>query len=60
MNPTLGLQQEYDMSQTEVGKVLGERQQTIQKIEKRAMENFREIFNAKGLEFKDFLWTQMN
>jgi transcriptional regulator len=55
MNPTLGLQQEYDMSQTEVGKVLGERQQTIQKIEKRAMENFREIFNAKGLEFKDFL-----
>jgi DNA-directed RNA polymerase sigma subunit (sigma70/sigma32) len=45
----------FAMSQRDVAKEFEVSQQSVQKIEKRAMESFREIFNAKGLEFKDFL-----
>lgn len=56
MKPNEGaLQAQYDMSQTDVGKVFFLKQQTIQKIEKQAMNSFKQALEAKNINIKDLL-----
>ena len=50
-----GLQDQYELSQTEIGEVLFLKQQTIQKIEQKAIENFKQALQAKNIDIKDLL-----
>ena len=50
-----GLQDIYDMSQTEVGEKLFLKQQTIAKIEKSAIENLKRVFAEQKINVKDYL-----
>lgn len=49
------LQDQYEMSQADVAEKLFLNQKTITKIEKRAMENFRNVLQERGLSIKDLL-----
>ena len=49
------LQDTYEMSQTEVGKRLFYKQQTIQKIEKKAIESFKKELAERGIDINDLL-----
>lgn len=56
MNPNLGgLQDKYELSQSEIGEKLFLKQQTIQKIEQRAIENFKQALEARNIQIKDLL-----
>lgn len=50
-----GLQDKYEMSQADVGKVLFLKQQTIQKIEKKAIDKFIAALKEKNINIKDLL-----
>ena len=50
-----GLQDKYELSQTEIGEVLFLKQQTIQKIEQKAIENFKQALEARNIQIKDLL-----
>jgi len=50
-----GLQDKYELSQTEIGEVLFLKQQTIQKIEQKAIERFKQELKARNIEIKDLL-----
>jgi len=50
-----GLQEVYEMSQSEVGKKLFLKQQTIAKIEQQAIENLKRVFAEKKIKIKDLL-----
>jgi DNA-directed RNA polymerase specialized sigma subunit len=50
-----GLQDKYELSQSEIGEALFLKQQTIQKIEQKAIENFKQAFQAKYIQIKDLL-----
>ena len=54
-NPTRGAAGNYEMSQSQVAESLFLKQQTICKIEKSAMENFKKIFEQYGMDYKDLL-----
>jgi DNA-directed RNA polymerase specialized sigma subunit len=43
----------YEMSQTEVGKELGIRQQEVHRIEKLALENFKLALQERGIDIED-------
>ena len=45
----------FEISQRDVAKKFEVKQQSIQKLDKKAMEKFRKAFEARGLELKDFL-----
>jgi len=49
------LEDDYEMSQTQVGEKLFLRQQTISKIEKSAIENLKRVFEEKKINYKDYL-----
>jgi len=49
------LQEQYEMSQTDVGEALFLKQQTIAKIEKEAIENLKRVFAERKLNVKDYL-----
>jgi len=49
------LQDDYEMSQSQVAEKLFLKQQTISKIEQKAMQNFKEIFESKGFKMADLL-----
>ena len=49
------LQDDYEMSQSEVGEKLFLKQQTICKIEQKAIQNFKEIFEKMGYKMDDLL-----
>lgn len=49
------LQEQYEMSQSEIGKELFLKQQTIQKIEKSAIENLKKAFAERNINIKDYL-----
>jgi DNA-directed RNA polymerase specialized sigma subunit len=49
------LQAQYEMSQTQVGEKLFLKQQTIQKIEKQAIENLKRVFAERKINVKDYL-----
>lgn len=55
MNNTGGLKDIYEMSQTDVGKELFLKQQTIQKIEQKAIENLKQAFRSRNIDIKDLL-----
>lgn len=46
---------QYEMSQTEVGKDMGERQQEIARIEERARKHFKLALQERGIDIKDVL-----
>lgn len=50
-----GLQDKYELSQSEVGEVLFLKQQTIAKIEKQAIENLKRVFEERKINIKDLL-----
>jgi hypothetical protein len=50
-----GLQDKYELSQYEVGEVLFLKQQTIQKIEQKAIINFKQALKDKNIQIKDLL-----
>jgi DNA-directed RNA polymerase specialized sigma subunit len=50
-----GLKDIYEMSQTDVGEVLFLKQQTIQKIEQKAIDSFKQALEAKNINIKDLL-----
>lgn len=50
-----GLKDIYEMSQTDVGEVLFLKQQTIQKIEQKAIENLKKAFKNRNIDIKDLL-----
>ena len=52
---TGGLKDIYEMSQTEVGKELFLKQQTIQKIEQKAIESLKQAFRNRNIDPKDLL-----
>lgn len=52
---TGGLQEQFEMSQSEVGKQLFLKQQTIQKIEQKAIENLKKVFAERKINVKDLL-----
>lgn len=54
-NPTRGAAENYEMSQTDVAEKLFLRQQTICKIEKSAMENFKQALESRGFSVQDLL-----
>lgn len=49
------LEEHYDMSQSQVGEKLFLKQQTIQKIEKQAIENLKRVFAERKINVKDYL-----
>ena len=49
------LQEQYEMSQSDIGKELFLKQQTIQKIEKSAIENLKKAFAERNINIKDYL-----
>lgn len=53
--PNGALQDQYEMSQTEVGEKLFLKQQTIAKIEQKAIENLKRVFEEKKINYKDYL-----
>lgn len=50
-----GLKDIYEMSQTDVGEALFLKQQTIQKIEQKAIENLKRVFAERKINVKDLL-----
>ena len=50
-----GLKDIYEMSQSDVGEALFLKQQTIQKIEKKAIDSFKQALEAKKINIKDLL-----
>lgn len=54
-NPTRGAAENYEMSQSQVAEAMFLKQQTICKVEKSAMENFRQIFEQRGIDVLDLL-----
>jgi len=50
-----GLKDIYEMSQTDVGEKLFLKQQTIQKIEQKAIDSFKQALEAKNINIKDLL-----
>lgn len=52
---TGGLKDIYEMSQSDVGEKLFLKQQTIQKIEKQAIENLKRVFAERKINVKDYL-----
>lgn len=52
---TGGLKDIYEMSQTDVGNKLFLKQQTIQKIEQKAIENLKRVFAERKINVKDLL-----
>jgi len=50
-----GLQDIYEMSQSQVGEKLFLKQQTIQKIEQKAIENLKRVFAERKINVKDYL-----
>lgn len=52
---TPGMKDDYEMSQSEIAEKLFLRQQTICKIEQRAIKNFKEILESKGYTLDDLL-----
>jgi len=49
------LQEQYEMSQSQVGEKLFLKQQTIARIEKQAIESLKQAFRAKNIDIKDLL-----
>lgn len=49
------LQDDYEMSQIDVAETLFLKQQTISKIEQKAIQHFKEIFESKGYQLDDLL-----
>lgn len=54
-NPTRGAAENYEMSQFEVAEALFLKQQTISKIESRAIAKMKEIFEQRGVDILDLL-----
>lgn len=52
---TGGLQDIYDMSQTDVGEKLFLTQQSIARIERDAIENLKKAFKDRNINIKDLL-----
>ena len=50
-----GLQDKYELSQSEIGEALFLKQQTIQKIEQKAIINFKQALKDKNIQIKDLL-----
>ena len=56
MKPNEGaLQEQYEMSQSQVGEKLFLKQQTIAQIEKRAIESLKQAFRNRNIDPKDLL-----
>lgn len=56
MKPNNGaLQDQYEMSQTQVGEKLFLKQQTIANIEKRAIESLKKAFRDRNIDIRDLL-----
>jgi DNA-directed RNA polymerase sigma subunit (sigma70/sigma32) len=56
MKPNEGaLQDQYEMSQSQVGERLFLKQQTIAKIEQQAIQNLKRVFAERKLNVKDYL-----
>lgn len=53
--PNGALQDQYEMSQTEVGEKLFLKQQSIAKIEKSAIENLKRVFEERKINVRDYL-----
>jgi DNA-binding XRE family transcriptional regulator len=49
------LQENYEMSQSQIGEKIFLRQQTIAKIEKRAIEKFKKELSDRGISLDDLL-----
>jgi DNA-directed RNA polymerase sigma subunit (sigma70/sigma32) len=49
------LQDQYEMSQSQIGEELFLKQQTIQKIEQKAIENLKRVFRERNIDPKDYL-----
>ena len=45
----------YEMSQTQIGEKIFLKQQTVQKIEKQAIENFKKALAERNIDIKDLL-----
>lgn len=54
-NPTRGAAENYEMTQAQVAQILFLKQQTICKIEQKAMDNFKKIFEQRGVDILDLL-----
>ena len=52
---TGGLKDIYEMSQLDIGEKLFLKQQTIQKIEQKAIDSFKQALAAKNINIKDLL-----
>jgi hypothetical protein len=50
-----GLQDIYEMSQSQIGEKLFLKQQTIAKIEQKAIDNLKRVFAEKKINIKDLL-----
>ena len=50
-----GLQDIYEMSQSQVGEKLFLKQQTIAKIEQKAIDNLKRVFAERKINVKDLL-----
>jgi len=50
-----GLQDIYEMSQSQVGEKLFLKQQTIAKIEQKAIDNLKRVFAERKINVKDYL-----
>ena len=56
MKPCEGaLQEQYEMSQSQVGEKLFLKQQTIAQIEKKAIESLKQAFRNRNIDPKDLL-----
>jgi DNA-directed RNA polymerase sigma subunit (sigma70/sigma32) len=56
MKPCEGaLQDQYEMSQSQVGEKLFLKQQTIAKIEQKAIDNLKRVFAERKINVKDYL-----
>lgn len=56
MKPNEGaLQEQYDMSQSQIGEKLFLSQQSIQKIEQQAIAKFKQALKEKNINIKDLL-----
>jgi DNA-binding XRE family transcriptional regulator len=56
MKPNEGaLQEQYEMSQSQVGEKLFLKQQTIAKIEKDAIESLKRVFAERKINPRDYL-----
>lgn len=49
------LQAHYELSQSQVGEKLFLKQQTIAKIEQKAIENLKRVFAERKINVKDYL-----